>query len=191
MVEEARTSETWPARLLAQFDEADRRAHALANTLALEQLNWRPSPHEWSIGQCLQHLAAFNRLYVPAISRALDGQSPSPVSEIEAGWISAWFMRNYVEAGPNTRRVRSPGKIKPAEQVAGSVLKDFLRTNQDAKNLVRRAGAYDVNRIRYKNPLVPLVRFTVGVGLELTWKHQFRHVMQAERIKQSRGFPAR
>jgi hypothetical protein len=103
--------------------------------------------------------------------------------------MSAWFMRTYVEPGPHTRRVRSPQKIKPDDRINPSVLYDFLRSNQHAKNLVRRAGAYDVNRIRYKNPLVPLVRFTVGVGVELAWKHQFRHVLQAERVKQSQGFP--
>jgi hypothetical protein len=189
MNKEAGLTETWPDRIIARLDEADHRAHALADNLRIEQLNWRPSPDEWSIGQCLEHLLVFNHLYMAAISRALDKQLPSPVSEVEAGRISAWFMRTYVEPGSHTRRVRSPHKIKPGERVNPFVLNDFLRSNQEAKNLVRRAGAYDVNRIRYKNPLVPFVRFTVGVGLELTWKHQFRHVLQAERVKQSLGFP--
>jgi DinB superfamily len=189
MSTEARVTQSWPDRIIARLDDADHRAHALADNLTIEQLNWRPSPDGWSIGQCLEHLLVFNRLYMAAISRALDAELPSPVREVEAGRISAWFMRTYVEPGSHTRRVRSPQKIKPGERINPSVLNDFLRSNQEAKNLVRRAGAYDVNRIRYKNPLVPLVRFTIGVGLELTWKHQFRHVMQAERVKQSQGFP--
>jgi hypothetical protein len=189
MNKEVGATQTWPDRIIARLDEADRRAHALADSLTVGQLNWRPSPDEWSIGQCLQHLLVFNRLYLAAISRALDDELPSPVREVAAGRISAWFMRTYVEPGSHTRRVRSPKKIKPGERIDPSVLNDFLRSNQEAKNLVRRAGAYDVNRIRYKNPLVPFVRFTVGVGLELTWKHQFRHVLQAERVKQSLGFP--
>ena len=186
---DARVTQAWPDRIIARLDEADNRAHALADRLTLEQLNWRPSQEEWSIGQCLEHWQVFNRLYMAAISRALDSQVPSPVREVEAGRISVWFMRTYVEPGSHTRRVRSPHKIKPGERINPSVLSDFLRSNEEAKNLVRRAGAYDVNRIRYKNPLVPFVRFTVGVGLELTWKHQFRHVLQAERVKQSLGFP--
>lgn len=180
---------TWPDRIIAQLNESDRRAHALADSLTLEQLNWRPSPQEWSIGQCLQHLLEFNRQYTAAISRALQGQRPSPVSEVISGRISSWFMRNYVEPGPNTRRVSSPRKIRPGPQANPSVLNDFLLSNEQAKNLVRRAASYDVNRIRYKNPLAPLVRFTVGVGLELTWKHQFRHMLQAERVRHSQGFP--
>ncbi len=189
MEKDAGVTHTWPDRIVARLDEADYRAHALADRLSIEQLNWRPSPDQWSIGQCLEHLLIFNRLYMAAISRALDNQLPSPVRVVKAGRISAWFIRTYVEPGPHTHRVRSPHKIKPGERINPSVLNDFLGSNQVAKNLVCRAGAYDVNRIRYKNPLVPFVRFTVGVGLELTWKHQFRHVLQAERVKHAPGFP--
>ena len=85
----------------------------------------------------LEHLQVFNHLYMAAISRALVKQLPCPVREVEAGRISVWFMRTYVEPGSHTRRVRSPQKIKPRERIKASVLNDFLRSNQDAKNLVR------------------------------------------------------
>src|SRR5215467_6170726 len=87
----------WSEHILSELDEADRRAHALASTLSVQQLNWRPSPYEWSIGQCLHHLLMFNRLYEPAISRALDGQTPHPVAEVTPGWLGGWFIRTYVE----------------------------------------------------------------------------------------------
>jgi hypothetical protein len=32
------------------------------------------------------------------------------------------------------------------------------------------------------NPFVPLVRFTVGTGVEIVWRHQHRHLLQAERV---------
>jgi hypothetical protein len=172
MDKEVRATPAWPERIIAQLDNADLRAQTLAQNLTNEQLNWRPSPQEWSIGQCLQHLVEFNREYGAAISRALDGEHPSPVGELKIG------------------RVSSPKKIKPDTQISPSVLNDFLRSNQQAKDLVRRAAAFNVNRIRYKNPLAPLVRFTVGVGFELTWKHELRHILQAERVRQSPEFPS-
>jgi hypothetical protein len=95
---------TWPERILAELDESDCHAQAAAKGLSVEQINWRPSPDQWSIGQCLHHLLMFNRLYMPAILRALDGQPPHPVYEITLGWVNAWFMRTYVEPAPNTRR---------------------------------------------------------------------------------------
>ena len=53
-----------------------------------------------------------------------------------------------------------------------------------------RARGYDVNRIRFQNPFIPLIYFTVGTGLEIVSKHEHRHLLQAERIRTSPAFPA-
>jgi hypothetical protein len=77
----------------------------------------------------------------------------------------------------------------PSERVEPPVLDRFLRSNQVARELVRRAGDYDANRIRFRNPFIPLLRFTVGAGLEIISKHELRHILQAQRVKKSAGFP--
>jgi hypothetical protein len=69
------------------------------------------------------------------------------------------------------------------------VLAAFLRSNQAARDLVRRAAGYDVNAIRFRNPFLPLLRFTVGTGLEITAKHESRHLLQAERVRRLSEFP--
>lgn len=130
-----------------------------------------------------------NDVYLPALSTALDGQPRSAVDGIVSGRLGRWFIRNYVEPSPTTKRVPSPGKIRPDEQIDPAILEIFLRSNRHAKDVVRKAAAFDVNRIRYKNPLAPLVRFSVGTGLDIIWKHQSRHLLQAERVKQSPTFP--
>ena len=72
-----------------------------------------------------------------------------------------------------------------------SVLDRFLISNRDAREVVYRASNYDVNRIRFTNPFIPVIRFTVGTGLEIVSKHQRRHLLQAERIRKSLEFPRR
>jgi hypothetical protein len=37
---------------------------------------------------------------------------------------------------------------------------------------------------------IPVIRFTVGTGFEVTSKHESRHLLQAERVRQAPGFPA-
>jgi hypothetical protein len=179
----------WPARVLDGLTDADRRASALARGLSAEQLNWRPSPHQWSVGQCLDHLLVANEVYLPPISKALDGRPSSPVEEITPGWLGRLFIRTYIEPSTQRLRGRAPRKIVPATEVAPDVLDRFLRSNDLARALVRRASSYDVNRIRFVNPFVPLLRFTVGTGLEVIWRHQHRHLRQAERVRAAEGFP--
>jgi hypothetical protein len=178
----------WAVRLVAELEAADLRAESIAEALRPEQLNWQPRPGAWSVGQCLEHLYNANQLYLPAISAALKGRQ-EVVQEIRLGWFSRWFIRNYIAPNPEGPRARAPRKIEPAKNVESDILAVFLRSNQAARELVRRASEYDVNAIRFKNPFIPLLRFTVGTGLEIISKHQSRHLLQSEGVRRSAGFP--
>jgi hypothetical protein len=172
----------WADRLIRELEANDRRAAAVARGLSPEQLNWRPAADAWSVGQCIQHLYVTNEVYLPPIAAALEGRPRSPVPEITPGWFGRWFIRNYIEPSPKSRRGRAPRKITPAEHIEPSILEMFLGSNENARALIRRAESYDVNRIRFRNPFVPLVRFTVGTGFEIVTIHQRRHLLQAERV---------
>lgn len=179
----------WAFRLIAELEANSRRADDIAKVLSPDQLNWQPQPGEWSVGQCLEHLRTTNEVYMPAISTALQGQPVAVVEEICLGWFSAWFIRNYIAPNPGGARARAPRKIAPAQSVEPGILAAFLDSTHSARELVMRASRHDVNAIRFKNPFIPLLRFTVGAGLEIIAKHQSRHLLQAERVTQSDGFP--
>lgn len=179
----------WSLRIISELDAADRRAELVAKGLNPEQLNWKPRPNAWSVGQCLEHLRIANELYVPAISLALEGRQRVKVQEVNLSWLSRWFIRNYIAPNSEGTRARAPKKIEPTIKVQPLILQAFLCSNEAARQLVRRASDFDVNCIRFKNPFIPLLRFTVGTGLEIVTKHESRHLLQAERVKQSPGFP--
>jgi hypothetical protein len=184
-------SPPWCRRLISELDAADDRANALALGLTPQQLNWKPRPGEWSVGQCLEHLCVANEVYCRAISSSLVGHPLTTVQDITPGWFGQWFIRNYIEPSSRTKRRRAPKKIRPGAQVEPSILDRFLNSNHSARELVHRARNYDVNRIRFRNPFVPVLRFTVGTGLEILSKHQQRHLLQAERMRDSLEFSQR
>ena len=176
-------------RLISELDTADQRARELASGLTPLQLNWRPSQDAWSVGQCLEHLLMTSEVYLPAITASLAARPRLPVRDITPGWFGRWFIRNYIEPSSESKRARAPKKIAPGARVDPHILDLFVASNQAARELVRRASDYDVNRIRFKNPFIPVLRFTVGTGLEIVSKHQLRHLLQAERVKQAADFP--
>jgi len=179
----------WSTRLMGELAAADQRAKGLVSGLNREQLNWHPAPGAWSIGQCLEHLSIANEVYLPAMANSLAGKPGSGVPEILPGWFAQWFITSYIEPSPQTRHARAPKKIVPGVQVELSVLDRFLRSNEAARQLVLQASAYDVNRVRFRNPFIPVIRFTVGTGFEIVSRHQRRHLLQAERVRQTAGFP--
>lgn len=173
----------WSRQLIAELQAADQRAIALARGLTVEQLNWKPRPESWSVGQCLEHLCISGEVYLPPIASALNKGTPSPVETITPGWFGAWFIRNYIAPSPVTRKAPAPKKIRPVLSVVEpSVLDRFLAVNRDVRALIERAQPYDVNRIRFVNPFIGIIRFTVGTGFEIIAKHEDRHLLQAERI---------
>ncbi len=179
----------WSNRLIAELDASDQSAKELMIGLTPEQLNWQPAPGAWSVGQCLEHLCITSEAYLPAIAGSLAGKPVSAVQEITPGWLGRWFIRSFIEPSPQTKRAKAPKKIVPGVRVGLSVLDRFLRSNQAARELVRNAGDYDVNRIRFRNPFIPFLRFTAGTGLQIVSRHEHRHLLQAERVKRSSDFP--
>jgi hypothetical protein len=180
----------WSARLLSEFDAADARASALATGLTAAQLNWAPQPGVWSVGQCLEHLCVASECYLPPIARSLEHGRAGVVQNITPGWFGRWFIRNYIEPSSTTKRARAPRKIRPGNVVDTGILGRFIANNERTRELIERAKRYDVNRVRFTNPFVPLIHFTVGTGFEILSKHQDRHLRQAERIRGSAAFPA-
>ena len=179
----------WSSRLISELNAADQRAEVVARGLSLTQLNWQPRQDAWSVGQCLEHLRIGNEILVPVLGAALEGRQHRSVDEISLGWFSHWFIRMYIAPNPGGARARAPRKITPVRQVDPGVLNSFLRSTEAARALVQQASNYDVNRIRYRNPFIPLLRFTVGAGLEIIAKHASRHLLQAEGVRQNISFP--
>jgi hypothetical protein len=174
----------WSRQLIAELRASDQRAIALARGLTVEQLNWKPRPESWSVGQCLEHLCISGEVYLQPIESALKNRPQSPVEHITPGWFGAWFIRNYI--APSTKKAKAPRKITPVlSTVDPSILDRFLAMNRDVRALIERAAPYDVNRIRFVNPFVSFIRFTVGTGFEIISKHEDRHLLQAERVWQS------
>lgn len=179
----------WATDLIAQLDEWDRQAKELAAGLTAEQLNWQPAPGSWSIGQCVDHLCATTDSYLPPVRAALENGRGPAVQKIAPGGPTRWFIRKFIEPSGQTARAKAPKKIVPNGHVEPSVVDRFVRGNEAVRELIRKAAPYDVNRMRFKNPFVPILRFTVGAGLLIICRHEKRHLLQAERVKAAPNFP--
>ena len=179
----------WHLRIRESLNASDEAAKRLAGALTEDQLNWQPAPGCWSVGQCLEHLCITNEAYLPAIVAALREKQDAPVEQIVPGWFAGWFLRSFIEPSPQGKRVPAPSKIRPTVLVGLPVLERFLSGNQGCQGVILSARNKDVNRIRFWNPLLKGIRFTVGTGLEIIAGHERRHLLQAERVRNSTGFP--
>lgn len=176
-----------PADLQAVMNELDRtdeEARQLVSGLRDAQLNWQPGAGAWSVAQCLDHLGQINSAYIPALQAAVRhvGRNPvGPYELIQPGWFGRWFI-NAMEPPPR-RKFKSPAKGRPGTHKSGDeVLSAFITSHNELRGLIHEAREVNLNRIRFKNPFVSVLRFTVGTGILIIAAHDRRHLWQARQV---------
>ena len=171
---------------------AEERAKQIIAGISASQANWRPDGgRSWSIVQCLSHLARMNRIYCTAINEALNAPGVPRLNApcvISPGWFAAKFIRSMEP--PVRTKMKAPTMVRPLDESDPlQTLDDFVSSHQPVRRVIVAAEGIDLNRLNFKNPFVPLLRWTVGTGLLLISAHDRRHLWQASRVKQALGFP--
>jgi hypothetical protein len=176
--------------VLSDLTAAEREASDLVSGLSYAQANWRPNG-SWSIAQCLSHLSRMNRVYSAAMyeaARHADGTNAPVSRRISPGWFGAWFIRSMEP--PASIKMKSPRKIIPVQQTDPvDAVAEFVESHEPVRGVIEASSLRNLNGVRFKNPFVPLLRFTIGTGLLIINAHDRRHLWQAARVKQAAGFP--
>jgi hypothetical protein len=173
------------------LDKSETDAQRFLGGVSDAQANWHPSQTIWSMVQCVDHLARINIAYAAALLDALqDVRNPTRVrlAPIKPPFFSSLFIRTLEP--PPGRKLRSPSKGIPSPQVGREeVFQAFVHSHDNVRTVIREGASRDLNRIRFKNPFIEFLRFTVGAGLLIITTHDRRHLWQAEQVRKSVGFP--
>lgn len=176
-----------------QFEHLSTEADALSAPLSDAQFAWRPAPDAWSVGECLDHLNATARMYLPvmdegiaeAIRRGLYGAGPYAYN-----WIGRLMV--YAFAPPARVRVKTPSAFVPAPgRRRNEVLAAFRAYQVQYIDRLRQANGLDLARARVSSPVAEWLRIPLGSSFALMIAHERRHLDQARRVIGASGFPAR
>jgi len=176
-------------KLLDELDAADRDAKAVADGLDEQHGTWSPSPGAWSVAECLDHLAVSNRVYlVQLVAGAARGRAQGRLRRRPAlpGFVGAWFAR-YLEPPANVKtknpRITTPRRSPP---LADS-LEAFLESQAGFRDFIRTNADLDLASIRFVNPFIRGVRFSLATGLHVIAAHDRRHLWQAWNVRRAGG----
>ncbi len=176
---------------IADFVDLGERYAALSRKCTREQLLWRPASGAWCIAECVEHVARANVAYLTKILPALSGARTAPAQDGTlriGGWLSALLLKSVSPEAP--RKLKSPGKIRPLSVEPDKAFSDLKDTHAGLRSLLEKKPRPDYNRVRFQNPFVPLVRFTVASGILIMAAHGRRHLLQAERVSLMPGISA-
>jgi hypothetical protein len=171
-----------------QLDAAERDAQALAAGLAEERGGWHAETGSWSVAECLDHLATTNRVYLhPMKELAIRAREQGRFRRGPAapGFVGRWFVRTMEPP------VKAPFRMKPriVEPRAAAPLANAFasfRTSQDeVRAFLREYADLDLAGVRFSNPFVRGIRFSLATGLHVITAHERRHMWQAWRVRRA------
>jgi hypothetical protein len=170
-----------------QLDDAERDARQLTAGLGEELGNWRPSQSSWSVAECLDHLAASNRVYLTSMrhpaTRARE-QGRLRRRPAKPGLIGGFFVR-LIEP-PVRMRVKAPRSIQPRSAPSlDDAFADFCAEQNEVRAFLRTYGDLDLAGLQYPNPFIPGIRQSLATGLHVITAHERRHLWQAWRVRKS------
>lgn len=184
-----RTSEFFDgltAELTALRDVTQHRFRPLTD----DQLNRRPSPSKWSVGQCLEHLNIVGGHYLPTLTRKLkqaQERGTKPAATVKHGLIGS-KMAEAMRAPVGEKPMKAPQRYAPSgSRLPRTVVEVFVRQLDELEGLLAQARHVNANAIRVPNPIIPLLWPRFPDVVEMLVEHLKRHVAQAERVLESRG----
>ena len=175
-------------RALEQALEAvERDARTLIEGVTDAQGVWRENLTSWSIAHCFDHLATANRVYLramtPSAERALQ-QGRRRRGPAVPGLIGGWFVRSMEPPVTQRFRMKAPKKIIPRESPPlRDAAAQFLTSHVDVGEFLRKYADLDLAHVRFPNPFIRGVRFSLATGLHVIAAHERRHLWQAWNVR--------
>jgi hypothetical protein len=171
------------------FEAAERDARAVVAGLTEARGTWRAALASWSVAECLDHLATANRVYLAAMApAAVRAQRDGRLRRGPArpGLVGGWFVRYLEPPVKPSLKGKAPSKIRPrAAPPLDDAFKAFLASQDDVRAFLRTYADIDLTGVRFPNPFIRGIRFSLATGLHVIAAHERRHLWQAWRVRRA------
>lgn len=159
-------------------------AHELAEDCDPDMINRRPPAGGWSIAECLDHLNATVRLYLPVVADAIDDARARGWTD-RRGEGRTWRGRllAWSQEPPVRLRMRTVDELKPAPDLDRmAVLEEFEALHEELIVRINESRSLDLRRIRIRSVLKPWLQLSLGDWFAFLAAHGRRHLWQAEQV---------
>ena len=152
--------------------------------LSFDQLNWKPNPGAWSIGQNIDHLIVINKTYFPIIDEIRAGTYKTNwVGKI--GFLVKFFGNMILKSvqPATTRKIKTFPIWEPAlSDIPADVLQKFEAHQQELKELIANSSDLLDQRTVISSPANANIVYTLDRAFDIIVTHEQRHLQQAKQV---------
>jgi len=162
-------------------------ARELAGDLDRGSFNRRPPAGGWSVAECLDHLNATARLYLPIMAVAIDDARARGWTDRQRDgrtWLGR--MLAWSQEPPARFRTRTFDDLEPSSDLEpAAVLDEFEALHEELIVRINESRSLDLRRIRIRSVLNPRLRLSLADWFAFLAAHGRRHLWQAEQVLES------
>jgi hypothetical protein len=172
-----------------QLDMAEGDARSLVDGLTEEQGCWRADAGSWSVAQCLDHIAISNEVYLrvmkePAVRARAAGRLRRQAAL--PGFLGRKFAATMEPPVKASKKMKAPQTIRPGTSCSlVDAFAHFLTSHAELRHFLGTNADLDLAAIRFPNPFVPVIRFSVATGLHVLAAHERRHLWQGWQVRRA------
>ena len=168
--------------LLLRMQAINKKTSELFGHLSEAQLNIKPAPDKWSVGQVFDHLIIYNKEYIPIYEKVASGNYKESLwAKINplSGFTGRFLIKFLKD---DKKKFKAPSLFKPNEKhIGGSIIKDFIANNNKLMELFGRLDTVNIFELKVPSPVTGLVTYYLKDSMEISVAHMERHLKQAEK----------
>ncbi|QHV97744.1 DinB family protein [Spirosoma endbachense] len=147
-----------------------------------------PTPAQWSVAQCLEHLNSYGLYYIPLIEKAIQtGEQHNLTAKdvFSSGWLGNYFaesMRPGADGAIRLKMKAVKNHTPDAQLNPRDVLTEFSRQQAQLQSLLERAQHIDIGKLRIPISIASWIKLSLGDTFRFLIAHEQRHVLQAQKV---------
>ena len=178
-------------QLILRLDETNSKVEKEFGSLTKDELNWKPSPDKWSIGQCLDHIKVSNETYFPQIEEIISGKKRNSFFQSLPALPKLWGKIVKKTVSPDSvRKVKTFKVFYPSSsEIPATIINDFLNHQKKLIELMKKTDEVNHDKVIISSPVSKLITYRLKDAFIIIASHEERHFNQAARVKETAGFP--
>lgn len=153
-------------------------------SLSDQQINWKPSAENWSIGECVDHLVVTNKLYLDEFEKQFSQKqikTDCSVTRVKHKTLAKLIIKSVDP--DNVRKVKTFKVFNPSKSNhTKEILNTYKNLQKQFINVVLQARDLNLNKYIMSSPATKFIKENFCDVLEIIRLHDRRHFNQAKRI---------
>mgnify|MGYP001800611158 CR=1 FL=1 len=178
------STQTYQIRWLDIIDQSTKGFQEAFSSLSQEQMNWKPDPATWSVGQNIAHLIVTNASFFPIIDAVRAGSHKVPWFPSRSFLVkfNEKMILNYVKPDREKRSKTATMWEPEQSEVESGILQKFIEEQEKLKALI--TGSQDLVEVGtlITSPISKFLVYHLEAAYDIIVTHEQRHLAQAKEV---------